>query len=58
MTKGYEIRHAREVRGMKARDLAAAIGISPEHLSRVENGHRPVTVMLALAVAKAMEEAG
>lgn len=55
MTEGWEIRKAREVRGMTARGLAKAIGVSPEHLSRVENGHRPVTLMFALAVSNVLE---
>lgn len=55
MAEGWEIRKAREGAGMKAKDLAAALDISPEHLSRVENGHRPVTMMLALAASVTLE---
>lgn len=55
MTRGWEIREAREVAGVTARSLAKAMGITPEHLSRVENGHRPVTTMLALAASVAIE---
>lgn len=55
MTQGWEIRDAREAVGMKAKDLARAIGITPEHLSRVENGHKPVHTMLSIAVASVLK---
>lgn len=58
MTQGWEIRAAREAAGVKAKDLAAALDISPEHMSRVENGRKPVTVMLALAVGAALAAKG
>ncbi len=56
MTQGQEIKAARIELGIKAKDLAATLGITPEHLSRVENDHRPVTVMFALAVAEALRK--
>jgi len=36
---GEEVRFLRKHAGFPARQFAALLGISPEHLSRVENGH-------------------
>lgn len=37
------------------RQLALAIGSSPSHLSLMLNGHQPVTLQAAAAIAKALE---
>lgn len=37
---GSKIRRLREDKGMTARDLSAAVAISPAHLSLIENGRR------------------
>lgn len=39
MLAGDEIRFLRKHAGFPARSFATLIGISPEHLSRIENGH-------------------
>lgn len=39
---GEELRFLRGSTGLLARDFAAALGVSPEHLSRAENDHRPL----------------
>jgi len=36
---GAEIRFLRKNAGFPARDFAALLGVTPEHLSRIENGH-------------------
>lgn len=56
MNTGEQIKQARIGVGMTAKALAAAIGVTPEHLSRVENGRSPVTKMLALAVRVALKK--
>lgn len=39
---GEEVRFLRKRLGKKAKDFAAEIGLQPETLSRIENGHVPV----------------
>jgi len=39
---GDEVRFLRKRLGKKAKDFAAEVGIEPETLSRIENGHLPV----------------
>ena len=33
----------RSILRLKSKDLAAKLGVGPEHLSRIENGHEPVS---------------
>ena len=40
MLSGEEIRFLRKHAGFPAKKFAALLGVAPEHLSRVENGHR------------------
>lgn len=49
--EGTRLKRLRKAAGLKAIDLAAAIGVSPEHLSRMECGHKPITRAVELAVA-------
>lgn len=35
---GKQVKRFRKAKGMKQEDLAAAVGISPQHLSNIENG--------------------
>ena len=37
--RGQEIRFLRKYAGLAGQDFAAMLGVRPEHLSRVENGH-------------------
>jgi len=37
---GLRLRQLREARGLTARQLAAALGLSPAYLSALEHGHR------------------
>jgi transcriptional regulator with XRE-family HTH domain len=39
MLKGSEIRFLRKHAGLPAREFAKLVGVSAEHLSRIENGH-------------------
>lgn len=39
-------------RGIRQQDLAAAVGLSPEHVSHMLNGRRAVTRSFALAAAR------
>jgi transcriptional regulator with XRE-family HTH domain len=39
LLRGDEIRFLRKHAGLPAQDFAQLIGVTPEHLSRVENGH-------------------
>lgn len=41
---GAEIKFMRNVMGWKATKLAEELAITPEHLSRVENGHVPLSI--------------
>lgn len=40
---GQTLRMMRKAHGASLRDIAAAAGVSPSHLSRVESGERPAT---------------
>ena len=40
LLRGDEIRFLRKQAGLAAQDFAQLIGVTPEHLSRVENGHK------------------
>jgi DNA-binding transcriptional regulator YiaG len=48
---GRGLRTMRKAAHMKASDLAAALDISPEHMSRLESGRRQVTRAMALAAS-------
>lgn len=50
---GEEIRRVRLEAGLSMRELGAAVGIDPGHLSRVEAGSRDVSVRTLVAVAAA-----
>jgi transcriptional regulator with XRE-family HTH domain len=59
--RGDEIRFLRKWAGFPARQFAALVGVSPEHLSRIENGHTdalgPPSDRLARAIAVASRDA-
>ena len=40
----------RHERGLTQAQLAAMLDITPQHLSTLENGHHPITVMFTLAL--------
>ena len=44
---GRAVRAFREKRGLKGKDFCAKTGISPSHLSEIENGHKNLTERLA-----------
>lgn len=57
---GEQIAAQRRARGLTQRALAQAVGLSPEHLSRIEHGRRPpprrtVVVLLCAALGAAPE---
>jgi transcriptional regulator with XRE-family HTH domain len=39
--RGDQVRFLRKHAGLPARQFANLLGVTPQHLSRVENGHRP-----------------
>ena len=49
------IRVYRDLRGISARDLAAATGISPSYLSQIETGRRQGTAETLKALAERLE---
>jgi len=55
LLSGEEVRFLRKYAGFPAQQFAALLGVSPEHLSRIENGHTsslgPSTDRLARAIA-------
>jgi transcriptional regulator with XRE-family HTH domain len=58
---GKEVRFLRKVIGFQGKKFAALLGVSPEHLSRVENGKRKTLGhssdrVARLAVASVLEE--
>jgi transcriptional regulator with XRE-family HTH domain len=55
MLNGREIRFLRKRAGLQAKDFAQRIGITPEHMSKIENGraklHRTYDLLIRLAIA-------
>jgi transcriptional regulator with XRE-family HTH domain len=51
---GRTVRMIRQVHGVSLRSLARIVGISPSHLSRVEQGQRAVSPDLALRICQAL----
>jgi putative zinc finger/helix-turn-helix YgiT family protein len=54
---GEEVRFLRKQAGFPARKFAALLGVSPEHLSRVENGHSATLSRSADRLARAVATA-
>jgi transcriptional regulator with XRE-family HTH domain len=52
---GSRIRRARTDRGMSQQDLAVAVGIEPETISRTETGASAMSLASLARVAKALE---
>jgi len=46
LLSGSEIRAMRSILRLKSKDLAEKLGVGPEHLSRIENGHEPISPQL------------
>lgn len=53
---GRTLRMMREAHGVGVRDLAAMVGISPSHLSRVETGERAATPDLMNRICDAIAD--
>jgi DNA-binding XRE family transcriptional regulator len=49
---GENIRARRVARGLSQKDLAAAVGISPERMCLIESGKRKADVYTAVRIAK------
>lgn len=47
---GEELRNARMSLGFTQKQLGQHLDLSQEYISRLENGHRPITHMVELAV--------
>ncbi|WP_155859464.1 helix-turn-helix domain-containing protein [Cellulomonas sp. KRMCY2] len=54
LTLGRQIRHFRAARSMTLDDLGKAVGVTPSHLSLVENGHREPRISLLQSIASAV----
>lgn len=54
MESGARIRRAREQAGIKQNELAASVGVQPNHLSRVERGDRKPSFDLVSKIAGAL----
>lgn len=53
---GRTLRMMREAHHASLRDVAAAAGVSPSHLSRVESGERPATADLTARLCAVIAE--
>lgn len=51
----YDIRRAREERGLTQEELAERAGISHSHLSKVENGSRAIGMKTYIKILEALE---
>jgi DNA-binding XRE family transcriptional regulator len=49
------IRQRREELGLTQAELAKKLGISTTYLSKIENERKPINVVLAIRIAKALE---
>lgn len=49
------LRREREAFGVKQQDLATVIGIRPDYLSKIENGHLTLTVERAVEIARHLQ---
>ena len=50
---GGELREMREKRNMTLRELAEVLGCNYSYLSKIENGHKPMTMKMASRLTKA-----
>lgn len=48
---GDAIREARQAAGMEAKDLASAVGVSPQYMCDLELSHRPVPMFRLFRIA-------
>lgn len=49
-----ELKATRKALGLKSKDVAAAVGVTPAFLSLIESGHREPKFSLVVAYAKAL----
>jgi ribosome-binding protein aMBF1 (putative translation factor) len=54
ITPAQVLRGLRSREGLKQKDLAATLGISPAHLSAMEHGRRPIGKEMAKRLAKVL----
>ncbi len=54
-TIGKRIRLLRQDLGIKQQDLAAAVGVTPSHMSQIEKGQKRPTATMLAAVAKELQ---
>jgi len=54
--RGIDLKLRRIERGIKQWELASRIGVSPQRVSLVENGRKPVTTEFARRYMEALEE--
>lgn len=51
---GQRIRELRNARGLQSKELAAAVGVSAPHFSRIEKGDRGIDSMLLRRIAETL----
>lgn len=52
---GKYLQELREAQGVSIRQLGAEVGLSPSHLSMVENGQREVSITVLFPIVKALD---
>lgn len=51
---GRNIRHYRQRRGLKQKELAELIHVSDQHISHIENGHTKLSLVTLVAISNAL----
>ncbi len=51
---GRNIRHHRQMRGIRQKELAEYIHVSDQHISHIENGHTKLSLITLVAIANTL----
>ena len=51
---GQNIRHYRQKRGIRQKELAEYIHVSDQHISHIENGHTKLSLITLVAIANTL----
>lgn len=52
---GRNIRHYRQLRGIRQKELAEYIHVSDQHISHIENGHTKLSLVTLVAIANTLK---
>jgi transcriptional regulator with XRE-family HTH domain len=52
---GRNIRHYRQMRGIRQKELAELVHVSDQHISHIENGHTKLSLVTLVAIANVLQ---